>query len=122
MANIENNVSQELSYEISLNSVSKSVSDGNGGFDHDFTGNNLWETHTTGEVNRKSLTTQPELSDEEIYAPVAESAQTEEEEGENGNEGGDNSQNTPQTEGGDTPAPQTEGGDTPSGDQPSSNP
>lgn len=98
MANIENNVSQEQSYQISLNSVSESYPDGNGGFTHDFTGNNLWETHTTGEVKRKSLTTQPELSDEEIYAQPVES--------------------TP-TEGGDTPAPQTEGGDTPSGDQPS---
>ncbi len=117
MADIENNASQEQSYQISLNSVSESYPDGNGGFTHDFTGNNLWETHTTGEVKRESLTTQPEPSDEEIYAQPVESTPTEGE-GEDEGENGDNPQE-PQTEGGDTPAPQTEGGDTPSGDQPS---
>jgi hypothetical protein len=117
MAHIENNVSQELSLEISLNSVSKSYPNGNGGFTHDFTSNSLWKAHTTGEVKRKSLTTQPELSDEEIYAQPVESTPTEGE-GEDEGENGDNPQE-PQTEGGDTPAPQTEGGDTPSGDQPS---
>jgi len=118
MAHIENNVSQELSLEISLNSVSESYPNGNGGFTRDFTGNSLWKAHTTGEVKRKSLTTQPEFSDEEIYAQPVESPQQSEQEGEDEGEGGKDPQE-PQTEGGDTPAPQTEGGDTPSGDQPS---
>lgn len=78
MADIENNNGQEeLFDEISLNSVSKSYPDGNGGFTHDFTGNNLWESHATREIQRESLSTQTELTEEELYAQPEEEEEEE---------------------------------------------
>lgn len=77
MADIDNNNVLDLADENSLNSVSKSYPDGNGGFIRDFTGNNLWESHATREIQRESLSTQPELTDEELNAQPEE----EEEEG-----------------------------------------
>ena len=68
MADIENNNVLDPADENSLNSVSRSYPDGTGGFIRNFTGNNLWESHATREIQRESLSTQPELLDEELYA------------------------------------------------------
>ena len=83
MADIENNTSFELEQadENSLNSVSRSYSDGTGGFVRDFSGNNLWESHATREIQRESLSTQPELIEEELYAQPEEEESDQEEEG-----------------------------------------
>ena len=59
----------ELYDQISLNSVSNSTLVGENEYNHDFTGNDLYFAHTTGEVNRKANTTiAPELNDAEIIA------------------------------------------------------
>ncbi len=83
MADIENNTSFELDQadENSLNSVSRSYPDGTGGFVRDFTGNNLWESHATREIQRESLSTQDELPEEELYAQPEESEDEPAEEG-----------------------------------------
>ena len=83
MADIENNTSFELEQadENSLNSVSRSYPDGTGGFVRDFSGNNLWESYATREIQRESLSTQPELIEEELYAQPEEEESDPEEEG-----------------------------------------
>ena len=131
----------ELYDQISLNSVSNSTLVGENEYNHDFTGNDLYFAHTTGEVNRKANTTiAPELNDAEIIALQAadeeafEAGATEggeettpEEPGNNGNtEGGENT--TPgtdngTTEGGENTTPEETGnGNTEGGGDTTTNP
>ena len=105
----------ELYDQISLNSVSNSTLVGENEYNHDFTGNDLYFAHTTGEVNRKANTTiAPELNDAEIIALQAADEEafeagaaeggeetTPEEPGNGNTEGGDNN-TTPGTDNGTT--------------------
>ena len=52
--------------EISLNSVSRSIPDGKGGFVHDFTSNNFFEQHSTSETQREHSSTQEEKPVDEL--------------------------------------------------------
>ena len=64
----DNNNNEQLYDEISLNSVSRSYPDGQGGFTHDFTANRfLDDSHTAAEIYRESISLIPELLDVELY-------------------------------------------------------
>jgi len=103
----------ELYDQISLNSVSNSTLVGENEYNHDFTGNDLYFAHTTGEVNRKANTTiAPELNDAEIIALQA----ADEEAFEAGAaEGGENTTPGTDTENGTETTPETGNGNTENG-------